>query len=58
LLSNRISAAKRKVIKDINTLELELKVETLENKYNTLFAEFQLQQVCSALCTSLICRGS
>jgi hypothetical protein len=42
LLSNRISAAKRKVIKDINTLELELKVETLENKYST----------------SLICRGS
>ncbi|PVH36395.1 hypothetical protein PAHAL_6G065500 [Panicum hallii] len=52
LLSNRISAAKRKAINDIHTLELELKVEALQSKYNTSFAESQLlQEQCAELDT-------
>ncbi|CAO2189372.1 unnamed protein product [Urochloa humidicola] len=42
MLSNRMSAAKRKAIKDVHILELESKVETLERKRKTSSAELQL----------------
>ncbi|CAL5003411.1 unnamed protein product [Urochloa decumbens] len=44
MLSNRTSATKRKATKDIQILEMECKVETLERKRKTSSAELQLAQ--------------